>query len=113
MAFVAMLSSIVSYPVAEALEALQEIDEVYQERLPDGRIKVVFVTSGVHPTLAKIKTWLWSIFGVPIQKIDEYHVEELQRGPVIKRYRLTVVLKPLVEGIRKDRSLGLREALFK
>jgi hypothetical protein len=50
---------------------------------------------------------------VPVQKIDEYQVEELQRGPVIKRYRLTVVLKPLAEGIRKDRSLGLREAFFK
>jgi len=93
------------------VESLLEIDETYHERLPDGRLKVVFVTTGVYPDTAKIKTWIWSIFGLPVQKVDECTVEELQSGPLLKRYRVTVVLSPFVEGARRDLSVGLREAL--
>ena len=106
------VSSILSYYFAQTIAALQEVDEVQQERLPDGRVRAVFVTSGIHPDLAKVKTWLWALFAVPVQKVDECTVEELQSGPLIKRYKITVILKPITEGIRRDKSLGLREALL-
>ncbi len=76
-----------------------EIDELSTEKLPDGRIRVVFVTSGVHPTLAQIKTAVWSIVGLPVQMPDEVAVEELQSGSVVKRYRVTVVLRPVLPKI--------------
>jgi len=40
-----------------------------------------------------------------LMEIDEMSTEKLPDG------RITVTLKPLLEGIRSDRSLGLREAL--
>jgi len=97
----AFVGALLAQPITEALEALQEVDEVHHERLPDGRMKVVFVTSGVHPTLAKVKTYLWAIFGIPVQKVDEWHVEELQSGFLIKRFRITCILSPPVKRERR------------
>jgi len=87
--------SLMSFPIVTALQSLYEIDEVSQEKLPDGRLRVTFITTGVHPTLTKVKTWIWAIFGLPVQRVDEYNVEELQRGTVLKRYKITVVLSPI------------------
>jgi len=95
----AFVSTLITWPITQAIAALTEIDEVYQEKLPDGRIKVTFVTTGLYPTLAKAKTWLWAIFGVPVQRIEEFSVEELQKGPILKRYRITVVLSPFGPGL--------------
>lgn len=97
--------------ISASLEALFEIDEVTSEPLPDGRVRVVFVTTGLHPELAKIKTVVWAMLSPPAQKVDEVKVFEVQRGPVAKRYRVEVVMKPLLKGIREDRSLGLRDVL--
>jgi hypothetical protein len=80
-------------------KAMLEIDELSTEKLPDGKIRVVFVTSGVHPTMAQIKTVVWSIVGLPVQVPDEVSVEELQSGSVVKRYRVTVVLRPVLPKI--------------
>jgi hypothetical protein len=80
-------------------KAMLEIDELSTEKLPDGRIRVVFVTSGVHPTLAQIKTVVWSIVGLPVQMPDEVSVEELQSGSVVKRYKVTVILRPVLPKI--------------
>jgi hypothetical protein len=85
--------------VNQATKVLLEIDELSTEKLPDGRLRVVFVTSGVHPTLAQIKTVVWSILGLPVQMPDEVTVEELQSGSLVKRYRVTVVLKPVLPKI--------------
>jgi hypothetical protein len=93
----AFVGALLAEPITKALEALQEVDEIYSERLPDGRLKVVFLTSGVHPTLARIKTYLWAIFGVPVQKVDEWQIEELQSGALIKRYRITCILSPALK----------------
>jgi hypothetical protein len=85
--------------VNQTVKVFLEIDELSTEKLPDGRLKVVFVTSGVHPTLAQIKTVVWSIIGLPVQVPDEVTVEELQSGSVVKRYRVTVILKPILPKI--------------
>jgi len=105
------MASIISAAIGTAVNAIFEIDEVHHEKLPDGRLKVVFVTTGVMPDVAKIKTWFWAVFGLPVQKVDECTVEELQSGPVLKRYKITVVLSPFVKGALRDKSVGLREAL--
>jgi hypothetical protein len=101
-----LVSALLAMTFGYAYESLLEIDEVHQERLPDGSLKVVFVTTGVHPTLTQIKTTLWAIFGFPLQLPSEYNVEELQSGPLLKRYRVTVVLRPLLHGREKQPAPG-------
>jgi hypothetical protein len=85
-----------TYLIAQAIGALLEIDELKQERLKDGRLRVVFVTSGVHPDLVGIKTVLWALSAVPPQLVDEVEVEELQKGVIVKRYQVVVTLRPLI-----------------
>ena len=74
-------------------QSLLEIDELQQEKIDDERVRVTFVTSGVHPSLAKVKTTLWAILGVPVQGIEDVQIEEIASGPLIKRYKITAVLK--------------------
>jgi hypothetical protein len=93
---------LISYLIVQAMAALFEIDELKQERLPDGKLRVVFATSGLHPDLAKIKTALWALSAVPPQVVDEAEVEELQSGVIVKRYQVTVTLKPLIAGRKKE-----------
>jgi hypothetical protein len=93
------LATLVAGFINVLTKTMLEIDELSTERLPDGRIRVVFVTSGVHPTLAQIKTAVWSIVGLPVQVPDEVGVEELQSGSLVKRYRVTVVLRPVLPKI--------------
>jgi hypothetical protein len=92
----AFVGAILAMPLSDAMESLTEIDEISQEKLPDGSLRVTFVTSGVHPSLAKIKTLVWAVFGLPVQYIKECNVETLQSGPVIKRFRVTVTLLPIL-----------------
>jgi predicted RNA polymerase sigma factor len=89
------------------MAALFEIDELKQEKLPDGRLRVVFVTSGLHPDLARIKTVLWALSAVPPQLVDSMEVEELQSGVIVKRYQVVATLRSLIGGRReKERGRG-------
>jgi hypothetical protein len=92
----------VSFLISQALAALFEVDEIKQEKLPNGKLRVTFVTSGIHPDLAKIKTALWAFSAIPVQRVDEVKIEELQAGPIIKRYQITVTLAPLIGGIKRE-----------
>jgi len=91
---------IVTALISTATSVLGEIDETYHEVLPDGRMRVVFVTTGYVPTFAKIKTWAWALFGFPVQKVDDIKVEVLQSGLIYKRYKITATLSPLFKGFR-------------
>jgi hypothetical protein len=90
----AFVGAVLAMPLSDAMESLTEIDEIAQEKLPDGSLRVTFVTSGVNPSLAKIKTLIWAVFGLPVQLIKECNVETLQSGPIVKRFRITVTLLP-------------------
>jgi hypothetical protein len=92
---------ILSYIIAQAIAALFEVDELKQEKLPDGRLRAVFVTSGIHPDLAKIKTAVWALSAVPPQLVDSVEVEELQSGVIVKRYQVVVTLRSLIGGGRE------------
>jgi hypothetical protein len=105
--------AVVSGILAMGLESIMEIDETYHERLPDGRLRCVFVTTGFHPKLSEIKTKIWSLIGLPIQKVDEIYVEELQSGSLLKRYRITVILKPLKGGAPTPPTPGFVKRLFR
>lgn len=106
------MATVISAITSFAAEALLEIDEMESIRLPDGRVKVVFVTSGVMPSTAKIKTLLWAVFGLPVQRIDEVTIEELQKGSIVKRYKVTVVLKPALRAISEGEGLGIIDVLI-
>jgi len=92
-------------------DSVWEIDEMESQKNPDGTITVTFITTGLHPDTAKIKTLVWSIFGLPVQKPDQIQIEELQSGPVLKRYRITVTLKPAHESLRRGEGLGIMDVL--
>jgi len=93
--------SMISGVLALCLESLMEFDEVHHERLPDGKMKVVFVTTGMNPRLTEIKTRIWSTLNLPVQRVESCNVEELQGGTILKRYRVTVTLKPPVKLLRR------------
>jgi hypothetical protein len=97
----ALASALAAMTLGYMYDSILEVDEVYQERLPDGTMKVVFVTTGVHPTLTQIKTTLWAVFGLPLQMPVEYYVEEIQSAPFFKRYKVTVILSPLLRGRKR------------
>jgi hypothetical protein len=98
--------------VFNILQQVLRVDEVNVERLPDGRTRVTFMASGLGPTAVKLKAWLWSVLlTTPLKKIDELTVEEVHRGTVFKRYKVTAVVSPFIEGVKRDWSVGLREAL--
>jgi len=105
------MASVLAGLINYALGTLMEIDETYHEKLPDGRLKVVFVTSGIKPETAQVKTALWAILGIPVQAVDSVEIEELQTGPIIKRYKVTVILKPLIKGIEEG-NLGLIDTIL-
>jgi len=82
------------------IAALGEIDEIDYDRLPDGRVRVKLVTTGVHPDLTKIKVALWAFVAPPVQKIDDITVTPLQ-GRVFKRYLVTATLSPVLGKLTK------------
>lgn len=94
--------------VAFALESIMEVDEVLPpEQLPDGSIKVTFVTTGLHPSTAKIKTAVWAIAGLPVQAVDSVTIEELQKGTFLTRYRITLILRPVRQALKRGEGLGI------
>jgi len=80
--------------------ALGEIDEIEYDTLPDGRVRVRLVTTGVHPDLTKIKVALWALVAPPFQKIDDITVTPVQ-GRVFKRYLVTATLSPIASKLTK------------
>ena len=97
--------------VAGATEALLEIDEMSSTKNPDGTITVEFITTGIRPKFVQIKTALWAIFGLPVQKIENVQVEQLQAGPITKRYKVTVTLAPWHKGVREG-NFGLVDTIM-
>ena len=89
------VSSIVA-AIQALLTSLGEVDEINQERLPDGRVKVTALVTGINPNAVKWKVYAWALFGLPAQKVDEVVIEELQ-GNILKRYKVEIVLRPLFE----------------
>lgn len=94
-----------------ALNSLLQIDEVHVEKMPDGSLVVYLLTTGVHPSLAKVKTTLWALLGLPVQAVEEMEIEELQGG-ILKRYKIRVVLRPAWEKLRRGEGLGLIPVLL-
>ena len=106
-----MAAGILGGAAAYAAESLLQVDEVSVEKNPDGSVTVVLLTTGLHPSLARVKVLLWSLLGLPVQSPDEVVIEELQSGPVLKRYRVTVRLRPAWERLRRGEGLGVLPVL--
>ena len=104
--------SLMSLAMGYVFEAITEIDEMESTKNPDGTITVTFLTTGLHPDTAKIKTLVWSLVGLPVQKPDKIEIEELQSGPLLKRYKITVTLKPAHESISRGEGLGILDTLM-
>lgn len=85
-----------AFLISTALSTLLEIDEVQHEPFPDGRLKTVFITTGVVEDLAALKTRIWALFSPPVQRVESIDIQILQAGPIAKRYRITVVTRPLL-----------------
>lgn len=103
--------SMIAAIVNTAISSLFEIDEMETVDLGDDRIQVTFVTTGVMPDTAKIKTVLWAIFGLPVQKVEDVKIYELQ-GNILKRYKVVVTLKPALKAIKNGEGLGVIDTLL-
>lgn len=90
-----MAAEVLLAPLLESLQSIFEMDEVYQEPLPDGRLRVVFLTTGISDNLVRLKTYLLAALNLPVQIPEEVKVHQDQAGALFKRYRIEVVLKPL------------------
>lgn len=85
-----------AFLISSFLSTFLEIDEVYHEPLPDGKLKVVFVTTGMTEKPIELKTKLWALLSTPIQKVEDIKIEVLQSGVLTKRYKVTCILKPIL-----------------
>lgn len=84
-----------SFVISSLVSTLLEVDEVSTEPLPDGKVKVTFLTTGINEDLVALKTKVWALLCPPLQRVESVKVYELQRGPLTKRYKVEVVLRPL------------------
>ncbi len=105
---IAALSALVGY----AWDSIWEIDEMESIKNPDGTITVTFLTTGLHPDTAKIKTLVWALTGLPVQRPEQIEIEELQSGPILKRFKIRVTLRPIHESIRRGEGLGVLDVIM-
>jgi len=76
-----------AFVVNAIIGTLLEIDEMTY-LVTDDEVIVKFVTTGIMPELAELKTKIWALIGLPPKTCRVESVEEVQKGPlgITKRY---------------------------
>lgn len=75
--------------IAGAMSALLEFDEISTEIVGD-KIRYTILTTGVLPRVCELKVLLWSYLAPPVKRLKIVSIEEVESGPVAKRYRIVV-----------------------
>jgi len=74
-----------------------EIDEIGSEKLPDGSTRYTIITTGIHPTLCELKTKIYmALASLPFKRLELESIEEEVSGPIAKRYKVTLILRPFM-----------------
>lgn len=77
-----------------AASAIFEIDEIEASRVGD-EVYYTFVTTGILPSLAELKTKLWAYMAPPVRRLEVLSITPLEEGPICKRYEIKVKGKPI------------------
>jgi len=75
--------------IAGAISALLEFDEIQSERIGD-EIHYTILTTGVLPAVCELKTLIWSYLAPPVKRLEIVDIEEVEAGPITKRYKIHV-----------------------
>lgn len=96
--------------VAGLASAIFEIDEIEASKHGD-EVYYTFVTTGVRPNLAQIKTKLWALLAPPVKRLEVLAIEPIEEGPITKRYKIHVKGKVIGKtlGEKKYRVLSLKK----
>lgn len=81
--------------------AFFEIDEVEASRVGN-EVYYTFVTTGLGPSVAELKTKLWAYMAPPVKRLEVLSIEPLEEGPVAKRYKIRVKGRILTETLGKE-----------
>lgn len=89
--------------------AFFEIDELEAKKVGDV-VHYTFVTTGIHPTIAEIKTKLWALLAPPVKRLEVLSIKPIEEGPIAKRYKVHVKGSPIAKtlGKKKYRLLPLK-----
>lgn len=82
--------------------AFFEIDEIEASRFGD-EIYYTFLTTGLAPSIAELKTKLWAYVAPPVKRLEILAIEPIEEGPIAKRYKIRV------KGLIIGKTLGKRE----
>lgn len=95
--------------VAGVASAILEIDEIEASKHGD-EVYYTFVTTGVNPSLAQIKTKIWALIAPPVKRLEVLAIEPIEVGPITKRYKIYVKGKVIGKtlGKKKYRLLPLK-----
>jgi len=75
--------------IAAAAHSLFEVDEIEASRFKD-EVYYTFVTTGILPETAELKTKLWAYLAPPVKRLEVLGIEEIEKGLIAKRYKIHV-----------------------
>lgn len=69
--------------------AFLEFDEINTERIGD-EVHYYILTTGILPSVCELKTLIWSYLAPPVKRLEIVDIEEIEAGPITKRYKIHV-----------------------
>lgn len=88
--------------IAGFMSAILEFDEIKAETIGD-EIEYTILTTGIRPEACEIKTLIWSYLAPPVKRLKVVSIEEVEAGPITKRYKIVVRGKKFLGGLRPSR----------
>lgn len=76
-----------AFLLSSLASAILEIDEISAVKVGE-EIEYTFLTTGVLPSLAELKTRLWAYMAPPIKRLEVTSIEPLESGPICKRFMI-------------------------
>ena len=95
--------------IVAAAHSFFEVDEIEASKFKD-EIYYTFVTTGILPKTAELKTKLWAYLAPPVKRLEVLSIEAIEVGPITKRYKIHVRGKTIAKtlGDKKYRLFNLK-----
>lgn len=75
--------------ISGLVTSLLEFDEVSVSRVGD-EVEYTILTTGIMPSVVELKTLIWSYLAPPVKRLEVVSIEEVESGPLTKRYQVVV-----------------------
>lgn len=75
--------------IAGVIGSLLEFDEVKAETIGD-EVEYTILTTGIRPEACEVKVLIWSYLAPPVKRLEVTSIEEVESGPITKRYKVVV-----------------------